>query len=578
MKYFSLDSVIAAYSGNVRSTLSKFWGVMSILYAINKEIKPGVPYEFSNDKAAQFLEDLFSQKDKKDFSWNKQRSFVMFSIVWIEKLKEQMLISTPNFYDVVTWFLRNERFADEPSDTDLISLFISKTGLTFEQLKEIFSFERKNLTFDDNKYSEQVLFERLSQLYTNNRGSGNITSEGTFIQAHPGEFSRAPFIQTLYAGQKIQECLVFTNFSLTDYYLIRSAKGVESVKDNSIESESYQKIYFGAPGTGKSYMINKICSKYENYRTTFHPDTDYSSFVGAYKPVTKTVLHYGTDGEILKDKNGIEITDDVIAYSYIFQSFLKSYVSAWKEQRNEHPKPVFLVIEEINRGNCAQIFGDIFQLLDRNDFGFSNYPIITDNDLAKELKIVFKDLQMSNKEDINAMYDGDKDIVGSVMDGSILLLPNNLYIWATMNTSDQSLFPIDSAFKRRWDWKYVKITDAKKNYVIKFSNGHEYDWWTFVEAINQKIENIDIQQEDKKIGYFFVGGHRMSDGRCLISPEMFLSKVIYYMYNDVFKDFGVDEDFLRDENNEFMTYSSYFDIDGEIDESRVEKFVNNVIG
>lgn len=332
-----------------------------------------------------------------------------------------------------------------------------------------------------------------------------------------------------------------------------------------------QQIFFGAPGTGKSHTINQICAEHENYRTTFHPDTDYAAFVGSYKPITVRVPVYGIQGTKLRDEEGKTILEYRIVYRYIFQSFLKAYIAAWREQQNEEPKPVFLIIEEINRGNCAQIFGDIFQLLDRNEAGFSDYPIVADDDLAQELKRVLGDFTIVNAEKINALYMDGKDVVAQVKSGSHLLLPNNLYIWATMNTSDQSLFPIDSAFKRRWDWKYIKIKDAEKGYRITFSNGHQYDWWQFISAINAEIEGGEIQQEDKKLGYFFAKAY---DGK--ISAETFVSKVLFYLYNDVFKDFGLEEAFFKDENGETMTFASYFDEVGEINEERVEHFITNL--
>ncbi|MCM1032865.1 MAG: AAA family ATPase [Odoribacter sp.] len=339
---------------------------------------------------------------------------------------------------------------------------------------------------------------------------------------------------------------------------------VEEITDTPAKlSEPLQQIFFGAPGTGKSFKINEACAQYENYRTTFHPDTDYASFVGSYKPITEVVTKYDQQGNAYLEKR--------IVYTYVFQAFLKAYIAAWREQQNENPKPVFLVVEEINRGNCAQIFGDIFQLLDRNESGYSDYPIVADDDLAQELKREFEKLSVANPEAINSLYKGGKDVVDSVKSGKQLLLPNNLYIWATMNTSDQSLFPIDSAFKRRWDWKYIKIKDAKKDYKIVFSNGNVYDWWSFVTEINNRIEGGEIQQEDKKLGYFFA---KSKDG--IITADRFLSKVIFFLYNDVFKDFGFDEDYFKGTDGQPMTFASYFDETGEANEAQIERFLNNL--
>lgn len=335
-------------------------------------------------------------------------------------------------------------------------------------------------------------------------------------------------------------------------------------------NQPLQQIFYGAPGTGKSHTIEQMCSKYENYRTTFHPDTDYASFVGSYKPITIKTDVRDMAGHIVYEK-GEAVKESRIVYRYVMQAFLKAYVAAWREQQNDEPKPVFLIVEEINRGNCAQIFGDIFQLLDRNAAGFSDYPIVADDDLAQELKEILGEFSIAKHDAINALYSGGKDVVGMVKNGECLLLPNNLYIWATMNTSDQSLFPIDSAFKRRWDWNYIKIKDAGENFKIVFSNGNTYDWWSFVSAINERIEGGEIQQEDKKLGYFFA---KAKDK--VITPKVLLSKVLFYLYNDVFKDFGLDEDFFKDENGETMSFASYFDNNGQINENRVERFVTNL--
>lgn len=342
------------------------------------------------------------------------------------------------------------------------------------------------------------------------------------------------------------------------------------------DEQPLQQIYFGAPGTGKSHRIKQACSKYEHYRITFHPDTDYASFVGSYKPITHTEQVYTNMGDkaiALKDSvTGEPVTTTKITYQYVYQAFLNAYIAAWKEQQKENPQPVFLVIEEINRGNCAQIFGDIFQLLDRNESGFSDYPIIADNDLKKELAIEFESLDVLNAENINGIY--NDDIIAKIKSGSHLLLPNNLYIWATMNTSDQSLFPIDSAFKRRWDWKYVKIANSGKNFRIAV-NGNEYDWWEFVEAINSHI-GTDTDQEDKKLGYFFAKAKKNDEGKYIISADTFLSKVIFFIYNDVYKDFGFDDDIFKDEDGQVLTFANYFDQYGDTVPEKVEHFIQNL--
>lgn len=341
-----------------------------------------------------------------------------------------------------------------------------------------------------------------------------------------------------------------------------------------INDKPLQQIYFGAPGTGKSHEIKDQIKKHKSFRITFHPDTDYSSFVGAYKPTSVEVpmlTPLGDKAIPMKDVDGNELTENKIIYTYVKQAFLNAYIEAWKERANENPHPVFLVIEEINRGNCAQIFGDIFQLLDRNNAGFSDYAIVPDTDLSRHVKKDLEKLVIADREKINGIYEEcEADMVDKVLKGEVLLLPNNLYIWATMNTSDQSLFPIDSAFKRRWDWKYIKIANAQKNWQIKVGT-NSYDWWQFVQAINYFVFDA-TQSEDKNLGYFFA---KAKNG--IINAETFVSKVIFYLYTDVFKDYGFSSDIFKGVNDDEMTFQSFYNADGSPCESQIIRFIENVM-
>ena len=310
--------------------------------------------------------------------------------------------------------------------------------------------------------------------------------------------------------------------------------------NNKVSCLPLQQIFYGAPGTGKSFTINQEIKGEDVIRTTFHPDSDYSSFVGAYKPTTREVTMRDLSGNPVIERAQI-LTEEKIVYEFLPQAFLQAYIEAWEKYAacdEGNPQRQFLVIEEINRGNCAQVFGDLFQLLDRNHSGFSDYPVKADSDMKRYLAKAFKGMSIPQVGAINSLY-GGRDVVSEVLEGNILLLPSNLFIWATMNTSDQSLFPIDSAFKRRWDWSYMPISDAKKGYVIDVA-GSRYDWWQFLEEINKKIENT-TNSEDKKLGYFFC---KAKDG--IISSETFVGKVVFYLWNDVFKDYEFSDAIFYD--------------------------------
>lgn len=268
-----------------------------------------------------------------------------------------------------------------------------------------------------------------------------------------------------------------------------------------------QQIFYGAPGTGKSHTVDTEYVKGNKcFRITFHPDTDYASFVGCYKPKMG-----GASGED-------------ITYSFVPQVFLNAYIYAW----NHPDEPTYLVIEELNRGNCAQIFGDIFQLLDRQKAGhpgYSKYTINADSDIATYLSGKLEDKERYEKA-IREIY-GLKEF-----DFSILALPSNLNILATMNTSDQSLFPIDSAFKRRWEMEYVGVNYADaEQFSVKIDDAHKYSWAEVLKGLNGYIKQ-EKHSTNKILGNRFV----QADENNTISSIAFRDKVLFFLFNDVFKD------------------------------------------
>lgn len=377
---------------------------------------------------------------------------------------------------------------------------------------------------------------------------------------------------------------------------------------------AFQRIYYGAPGTGKSHEISALTKGKRVVRTTFHPDSDYSTFVGCYKPImeeceTKVVPVVINNGISLNQNNGT-YKEKKISYQFVMQAFVKAYLGAWKkytDKDGDEVSPQFLVIEEINRGNCAQIFGDLFQLLDRGCNGFSEYPIEADTDLQKEIEKAFKehkDFKLENDIQVDGVVDGYESNYGATLSediqhGRVLLLPSNLYIWATMNTSDQSLFPIDSAFKRRWDWKFMNIKNEGKEWKIdvkiKDANGEEnlVNWWDFICKVNDIIASM-TSSADKQLGYFFCKADKKTDERAkiansendLISVDTFVSKVLFYLWNDVFKDYGFEDASLFQyttvdngkEKKKDLTFPDFYKQDSnDVDPNRVTDFVQKVM-
>lgn len=271
----------------------------------------------------------------------------------------------------------------------------------------------------------------------------------------------------------------------------------EKIVDKSERVENgYNKIYYGAPGTGKSHTIDKDLKgvSYENkFRVTFHPEYTYNDFIGQLIP------------KIKKDSSdGDEITYE----------FNKGPFTLAIERAYENPsKMIYLIIEEMSRGNCAAIFGDIFQLLDREPNGESTYFINNE--------IITKDIPtISNNQ---------------------LKIPSNLTILGTVNTSDQNVYVMDTAFKRRFEWKYIPINpikDEKGNYMnnadIELRRGEEikkYKWVDFYMALNKFISSNEFLGlgEDKQIGQFFI----KFDFEDKKDREKIENKLLHYLWFDI---------------------------------------------
>ena len=269
------------------------------------------------------------------------------------------------------------------------------------------------------------------------------------------------------------------------------------------------RIVFGAPGTGKSFQMEEdratlvaMGGGYE--RVTFHPDYTYSSFVGCYKPVS--------------EKGKIE-------YKYVPGPFMRVLVEALRSGLTDNPKPYLLVIEEINRAKVAAVFGEVFQLLDRDSNGTSDYEIHTSEDVKKYLS-----------DELN----------GSLESFARIRIPNNMFIWASMNSADQGVFPMDTAFKRRWSFEYKGIdeNEDKVGGLITLGEGeHEFEvnWNVLRKAINEVLAKKFNINEDKLMGPFFMSEDVFAfDEKGYIKnpakfKRVFKSKVIMYLYEDAAK-------------------------------------------
>lgn len=352
---------------------------------------------------------------------------------------------------------------------------------------------------------------------------------------------------------KLTSCYQLTNnenlmFLYEKYYYGEEAESEEL--DNSEAEETYMplvfnteietkyernRIVFGAPGTGKSYELKEDCEdllkdtngSYE--RVTFHPDYSYSQFVGTYKPVMGA--------------------DEKIGYDFVPGPFMRVYVEALKSGRTENPQPHLLLIEEINRAKVAAVFGDVFQLLDRDDDGVSEYEIQASEDIRKYLA---------------------KQLGGTPDNYQKIRIPNNMFIWSTMNSADQGVFPMDTAFKRRWNFEYLGINENEEKISgmgkIELAGSDEpVEWNILRRAINAKMSSDQFKiNEDKLMGPFFLSKKAIAsdENGMIVDTDKFVaafkSKVIMYLYEDAVKQ-GKHRFFDGCDNSKYSSVCDAFD-------------------
>lgn len=326
-----------------------------------------------------------------------------------------------------------------------------------------------------------------------------------------------------------------------------------SSNDESEETEitsidkPHQRIFFGAPGTGKSYLLNREATEYfGNHfeRVTFHPNYMYGNFVGSFKPFPK-ILTTQT-GETKRDADGN--VQEVITYEYVPGVLMQQLVKAYKNPNENY----LLLIEEINRANVASVFGDVFQLLDRAFDGSSEYSIAASKEIQAYLKKEFENVQL---------FDEVKSRLGE--NYSRLYLPANFYIWASMNSADQGVMPMDTAFRRRWSFAYVGVNmaaddnaDEFKDYEFKLGKDRKEtaNWDEFRRAINAKLSSLNIA-EDKLLGSYFISKSVLETKDLDQITDNIMNKVLMYLYEDAAKPFR--NSFFA--NNKASTYSQLCD-------------------
>lgn len=521
MKYLSVNTVFEGWktvflSGeSTRAPLNKFFGFLELMRHVDllsqPAITPNFQYKLVAKELSNSLQDLYYfGNDTRGFN-SSETLHVIFPTAWQESVLNLFLKSSTLPIEAAACIcMQNIGFEDEIDSAGLVEEF--KKIYHISKNEEIF-FDTSNadfVNFSDSPLIKSDLFHFISSfLSITDATKFTVGFSKNLYDKKPGELTAGPFIQPLYAGQENLKCILMANFDLKKYYNITANKdSISSIGSNMLRTIPRNKIIYGAPGTGKSYELRSLAASVgfleDNIiRVTFHPNYSYQQFVGTYKPspIYKSLLAsegfelYGAD----KKHKLTDQKEPLIDYSFVPGSFLTQLISAL-----QNPEiPYMLIIEEINRASVSAVFGDVFQLLDRNEAGESEYSIEFNKDISNYLR----------SEDIDCKN---------------IKMPSNLFIWATMNSADQGVMPLDAAFKRRWSFEYLPI-DGKENEVsdrtIIFQHTI-YRWNKFRKDVNRKLKEIQVP-EDKLIGPFFLSKAELADSNAI------QNKLLLYLRDDV---------------------------------------------
>ncbi len=524
MGYIPKERIAQSWANIVdRNPENKFFGLLALIRVLKineSDIKPSKSYKFSKIKISELLDDLFSFGASRSLSRDQDR-YCIFSESWISECKNQFLDDPLSIFDVSVVMSHNVSFNNEEmSEADLVDQFVETFRIS-DKMKEEWFVESGDpnsiLDLQERRPSSTELSSLILDTLdvsanTEDYGSIGFEDGNIVLSKAAGSLSGAPFYQTLYSGQQVEKCLLLSSFDLFGKYNFAGNRFQESVTIDS-ESENIYKnlVVFGPTGTGKSYYLKHLAKSFvedERHikRVTFHPEYSYSDFVGSYRPNPK-YQPIGEEDKYLRDSEYLELDDTrkemmpVIDYSYSIGPFTDALSLALNTD-----KPVVLIIEELNRGDIAGIFGDLIQILDRGRDGKSEFPSQSNLDLVKYLKRVT-----------------DKSLDEGVY------LPDNLHLWATINQADQNVFTLDTAFKRRWNWKYLPIDyEEERLSDIDISwRGRTIKWLKFIKILNQEIASIQGVKDDKLMGQYFITVQDLKD------ENLIKTKVLQYLWEDV---------------------------------------------
>lgn len=478
--YYFTSETIAQANKRIASLDAKVGGLLCILSCLGEDIKDNFSYTINGTLLRRQLSTVFDKIPKESFD-NVKSNYIIFAKDWPTTFFRRYIKNKVDLIACAIFFLRRNGFEKECTEEEIIDLFVKRFHL--QSLIDQWFYKGKTINIaynQDDVEDNQIGFYSKMQ-YT--AGFKSILFSGV-IQKSAADLKAAGQIQTLYSGSGVQTCFLLSDEPLDQYYIMNNSNNAEADKTNNSLSTGVAEnvLLYGVPGCGKSNTIKTQYCNDDDYmeRAVFHPDYTYSDFVGQILPKVS----------------------DTGKVTYEFEP--GPFTRILKDSIDNIEDTFYLVIEEINRGNAPAIFGDIFQLLDRDDSGESEYGI-------------------SNEAIAGYVY-GDKK--------KKIKIPRNLFILATMNTSDQNVFTLDTAFKRRWSMKHIENNIDACRFADHPVCGSDISWRVFAKTINNLIIEVsteNLSNEDNRLGAYFVRENELDD------MDRFGEKVLMYLWNDAFK-------------------------------------------
>lgn len=490
MKYFSVETVVNAYRGFQDCMTNKSWGYLALLKGCKSSIKPSIPYEIDMDIVSNFLENIFNLSQTKKNYKSGRSLYAFFSNKWDKYFNDQGSFS-PNIFDMIVWAYRRKSFDDNVTNGDIVKMFSEEFNIPSNVISNSFNTKQKNIVYSSHLYSESELKSKLGLIGVDIT-KNNIDAKKGGVVASPGEISRGPFVQTLYAGLEITDYVIIMQSDYVSLY----GSGISSQKSNqecTAETSSYRPfitaikskpflLLAGISGTGKSRIVRELAKACWDKNSKEYQDPRPRNF------------------EMVQVKPNWHDSSELIGYvsridgvRYVVGPFLKFMVKAIQDPET----PYFLCLDEMNLAPVEQYFAEYLSVVEsrkrQEDGTITTDPIVDYSNTEEYQSLIYQ------------LFPDDDDLRKAFLTeegGMRLSIPNNLIVIGTVNM-DETTF----SFSRKVLDRAMTIEMNEVDLTGGLESRHEnIGKLGAAELIGTAVEGVDVYGDykdvcDKAINY-----------------------------------------------------------------------------